>query len=170
MNWITVVWSMVAAACLTLAAMHLVVWLKQRDAWGHLLLACSAVSVAVVAGFELATMHARTPAMYGVLVRWAIPPIFVLTVSLVFFIRVYLRAGRVWLAWTVVAARALVVILNFIFTPNLHFRRITSLRHLQLFGGETVAIPEGEKNPWTVVAPLSLLLMVIFVLDAMISV
>jgi len=30
MNWITVLWSMIAAACLSLAAAHLLVWLRLR--------------------------------------------------------------------------------------------------------------------------------------------
>ena len=32
MSWITVVWPMIAGASLTLAAMHLLVWLKDRRA------------------------------------------------------------------------------------------------------------------------------------------
>ena len=37
MSWITVIWSMVASACLTLAAMHLLIWFKKRTAWANLL-------------------------------------------------------------------------------------------------------------------------------------
>jgi len=33
MSWITVFWSMSAAACLTLAAFYAVVWRKHRDSW-----------------------------------------------------------------------------------------------------------------------------------------
>jgi hypothetical protein len=133
-HWVTILWSMVAAVCLTVAAMLLLVWFKQRNAWGYLLLSCSAVSAAVIAGFELAAMRAQTPEEYGAIFRWSIPVVSVLTVSLVFFIRVHLRAGRWWLAWMVVVARTLVVILNFAFTPNLHHKQITGLRHLTIGG------------------------------------
>ena len=37
MSWITIVWSMNAAACLTLAAFYCVVWFKQRENWIYLL-------------------------------------------------------------------------------------------------------------------------------------
>src|SRR5262249_32620809 len=36
MSWITVVWPIIAGACLTLAAMHLLVWIKDRRAGASL--------------------------------------------------------------------------------------------------------------------------------------
>ena len=85
---------MIAAACLTLAAFYCVVWLKQRENWVHLLFSSSAVAAAAIAGFELAMMHAQTVRQYEVLVRWIHVPTWVLIVSLVGFVRLYLRAGR----------------------------------------------------------------------------
>jgi hypothetical protein len=60
MSWITIVWSMNAAACLTLAAIYLVVWCKQRQGSAHLVFSITAVAAAAIAGFELAMMHAGT--------------------------------------------------------------------------------------------------------------
>ena len=45
MNWVTIIWSMVASACLTLAAVNLVVWYKKRTAWANLLFSSTAVAV-----------------------------------------------------------------------------------------------------------------------------
>jgi hypothetical protein len=36
MSWITVVWSMIASAILTLALLYLVIWFNQRRQWAHL--------------------------------------------------------------------------------------------------------------------------------------
>ena len=44
MSWVTIVWSMIAAACLTLAAVHGVVWWWRRDAWANVLFALTAVA------------------------------------------------------------------------------------------------------------------------------
>ena len=41
-------------------------------------------------------------------------------------VRLYLRAGRMWLAWTVCGLRTLSLVLNFVFTPNLNYREITA--------------------------------------------
>jgi len=163
-------WSMDAALCFTLAGIYLLVWWKQRDGWVHLLFACSAVAAGVIAGYELASMGAETTAQYGLLVRWAHLPVWMVIVSIVWFVRLYLRAGRPWLAWSICGLRTLALVLNFVFTPNLNYREITGLRHLQWWGGETVSAPVGVPNPWTLVGQLSVLLLLIFFVDATITV
>ena len=169
MSWVTIIWAMIASACLTLALVHVLVWWRRREARANLFFALSAVATAVFAGCELWMMRAETPGAFGMAVRWAHVPGWVLIVSLVGFVRFYLRAGRLWLAWTVCGVRTLSLILNFICTPNLNYREITALGHVS-FLGETVAVAEGVPNPWMLIAHLSLLLLVIFVADAAISV
>src|SRR6266480_1897056 len=170
MSWVTMLWSMDSAFCFTLAGMYLLVWFKQREKWEHLLFSCSALAAGVIAGFELASMQAETTAQYGAVLRWAHLPVWMLFVSLVWFVHLYLRAGRRWLVWTVCGLRTLVLVLNFLFKPNLNFREITSLRHLSWWGGETVSAPVGVPNPWTLVGQLSVLLLLIFLVDATITV
>jgi two-component system, LuxR family, sensor kinase FixL len=169
MSWIIIVWSMNAAACLTLAGIYLLVWCKQREGWAYLVLSCNTVAGATLTAFELALLRAQTTEQYGVILRWAQLPVWVLVVSLVVFVRLYLRAGRPWLAWSVCGARTLALILNFIFVPNLSYRQIASLRQVSWWGGETVSVPVGVTNPWILVAQLSLLLLVIFFVDATIT-
>ena len=170
MSWITIVWSMNAAACLTLAGIYLVVWCKQRQLLAHLVFSITAVAAAAIAGFELAMMHAGTVGQYEALVRWIHVPVWVLTVAFVAFVRLYLHAGRPWLAWSICGLRTMVLILNFILTPNLNFRRITSLRHFSWWGGEMISVPFGVANPWGLLSLVSLLLLLIFFVDATITV
>ncbi len=170
MSWITVVWSMNAAACLTLAAFYCVVWCKQRENWVHLVFSFSAVAAAAIAAFELAMMHAKTVGQYEALLRWIHVPVWVLTVSFVMFVRLYLHAGRPWLAWSICGLRTLVLILNFIFTPNLNFQQITSLRQFSWWGGEVISVPIGVANPWATLSSVSLLLLLVFFVDATITV
>ncbi len=169
MSWVTIVWSMVASACLTLAAMHLRVWSGRRTAWAHLLFSLSAAGVAAYAGCELWMMRAETPGEFGLALRWAHVPVWVTIVSLVAFARLYLRAGRLWLAWTVCGLRTLSLLINcFGSGPNVNYREISALRRFS-FLGESVSAGEGVRNPWTVVGQLSLLLLVLFVTDASVA-
>ena len=170
MSWVTMLWSMVASLCFALAAIYLLVWFRQRENWVYLLFSCSAIAAGAIAGFELASMRAQTPAEYGALIRWVHLPMWILIVSLVWFVRLYLRAGRQWLAWSVCGLRTLTLVLNFLFTPNITYREIRSLRHLSWWGGETVSAPVGVANPWTLVGQLSALLLLIFLVDATITV
>src|SRR5258706_6570473 len=128
MSWVTIIWAMIASACLTLALVHALVWWRRRESRANLLFALTAVATAVFAGCELWIMRAETPAEFGMAVRWAHVPAWVLIVSLVGFVRLCLRAGRFWLAWTVCGVRALSVILHFVLTPNLNFRAVHRLR------------------------------------------
>ena len=169
MSWITIVWSMNAGACFVLAGVCFVVWCKQRESWPHLLFSCSAVAAGVIALIELTMLHANTVGQYTALVRWIHVPVWVLTLSFVAFVRLYLRAGRRWLAWSIYGLRTLVLILNFISTPNINFRVITGLRHFSWWG-EIVSVPVGVPNPWGLLSNLSLLLLLIFSVDATITV
>src|SRR5438093_4379967 len=169
MSWITVVWSMNAGACFVLAGVCFVVWCKQRDSWPHLLFSCSAVAAAVIALIELAMLHGKAVGQYAALIRWIHVPVWVLTLSFVAFVRLYLRAGRRWLAWSICGLRTLVLILNFISTPNINFRAITSIRQFSWWG-EIVSVPVGVPNPWGLLSNVSLLLLLIFSVDATITV
>ena len=162
MSWVTIIWAMIASASLTLGLVHVLVWCRRREALANLLFALTAVATAVFAGFELWMLRTETPVAYGMAVRWAHVPGGVLIVSLVGFVRLYLRAGRLWLAWTVCGVPTLSLIFNFVCTPNLNYREITALRHVS-FLGETVAVAQGVPNPWMLIAHLSLLLLVIFI-------
>jgi two-component system, LuxR family, sensor kinase FixL len=159
-----------AGACFVLAGVCFVVWCKQRESWPHLLFSCSAVAAAVIALIELAMLHGSTVGQYAELIRWIHVPVWVLTLSFVAFVRLYLRAGRRWLAWSIYGLRTLVLILNFILTPNINFRAITSIRHFSWWGGEIVSVPVGMPNPWGVLSNVSLLLLLIFSVDATITV
>src|SRR4051812_21622538 len=107
MNWVTVIWSMAASACLTLAAIYLIIWIKQRADLDHLLFSVAATAVAGIAVGELRMMCATTPEQFGLALRWVHIPIAIAIVTLVGFVRVYFRSGRRWLARLIWVLRAL---------------------------------------------------------------
>src|SRR5438034_8552106 len=169
MRWVVVIWSMGSGACVVLALMHIAVWWKDRAARTNLVFSVMAIAVAALAAIELALMRAQTPEQFGTVVRWLHVPAWVIVASLVAFVRLYLRAGRRWLAWAVIGVRTLSLILNFVFSPNINYWQITPLRHIS-FLGESVSVPTGVPNPWMLIAQFSLLLLVIFVIDAAMTV
>jgi PAS domain S-box-containing protein len=165
LSWVTVTWSTIAAASLTLAGVHGFVWLRQRETLANLMFALLALGTAGMAACELAMMQAATPATYGVALRWFQVPVWIAVVSLAVFVRLYLKAGRGWLAAAVVGLRTLVLAVNFLAPTNVNYRAITGLRQIS-FLGEPVAVPVGVANPWMLVAQLSLLLLLVYVVDA----
>ena len=130
MRWVVVIWSMGVGACLTLALVNFVVWCKDRTARANIAFSLLAIAVAIFAALELALMRAQTPEQFGTIVRWLHVPVWAMIASLVAFIRLYLRAGRPWLAWTVVGVRTVSLVLNFTFPPNINYQQITALKHI----------------------------------------
>ena len=169
MNPITIIWSMVASTCLTLAGIYLLVWFRNRTAWAYLFFSLAAVGTAAFAPCELWVMRAQTPAEFGTAMRWAHVPLMLWVVSFVWFVWFYLGAGRQWLAWAVCGLRTVAILANFLTGQNLNYREITALRHVP-FLGESVAVPESVVNPWSLVGQLSGLVFLIFVVDASITV
>ena len=169
MSWVTIVWSMSAAACLTLAAFYVAVWCKQRDKWLYLLFSSSAIAAGAISVFELCMINADSVARYQFLVRWIHVPVWVLTVSFVAFVRLYLHAGRAWLAWSIYGVRTLVLVLNFVFPVSINFRSITDI-HRFTWAGETISVPVSDANPWSLLSSFSLLLLLLFAVDVTITV
>ena len=163
------VWSTVASACLTLAIVHLIIWLRQTSQRAHLLFSMTAVAVAAIAACELLAMHAQTSEQLGRILWWGHILVFFAVVSIVGFVRLHLHAGRPWLGYTVCVVRLLAMIINISSVPNLNHKETTGLRHLKI-GGETISVAEGVSNPWCKVGELSALLPLIFVADASITV
>lgn len=165
MSWITVIWSMAAGISLTLAAVNLLVWLRDRDAVANALFSVSAVAAAVLAMQELALMRVQTPAEFGAILRWMHVSAATIVIATVWFIRLYLDAGRRWLAWAITGLRLLVLIPNFVLYPNATFAEVHALNPVS-FLGETLSVPVGDMNPWRFLILLSSVLLCIFVVDA----
>jgi len=97
--------------------------------------------------------------------RWGHVAVWLIVVSLIAFVRLYLGAGRVWLAWTACGLRTFALLLNFFTGQNLNYREITDLVPVR-FLGESVAAAKGVPNPWMLVGQLSLVVWLVFTIDA----
>jgi two-component system, LuxR family, sensor kinase FixL len=166
---VTIVWSMIAAACLTLAAVHLPVWWQDRQEHKSLAFSVAAICTAVIAYCELSALHARTPQAYAAAVRAAHIPVTVLLISLVAFILLYLQTGRLVLGISGIALRVFSTPFNYLSGDTLNFREIQSLRSIE-FLGDPVSIPVGVMNPWMLLSDVGLVLVIAFLIDATLSV
>ncbi len=157
---------MAATAALTLAVVHALVWLMDRKRPAHLLFSIIAFSVACITPLELAVMHAEMPAEVGNYVRWMHLPLFCALVSLTVFIQNYLGTGRAWLGWSFIAVRSLMLVINFSVLPNVHWKEIISLKEMVFLGEKISAVDQVVVRSWQGVGVLSILLLLVFVMDA----
>jgi two-component system, LuxR family, sensor kinase FixL len=169
MSWVTIVFSMTASACLTMALIYAFIWWRQRDAWAYLLFALAALGAGAMAACDLAAMRSDSVLQFAAAIRWMQLSIWVSFLALGGFVWLYFRAGRLWLLGCVCALRTVCVIANFSTGQNLNFREISAL-HQVPFLGETVTVASGAGNPWMILGILSLLGLLLFVADASIAV
>lgn len=166
MNWVVMIWSAAAGVTLCMAAVHLLVWLKDRHARASLVFAVTAVAAAGHSAGEMAMMFAATPAQWGQALRWIHVASFLGIAGSVLFVHFYLGTGRRWLAGLTIGVRFVALLVNFLSFPNINYREILSLRHIH-FLGEQVAI-QGEVviSPWMALAQSTFLFWLVYVIDA----
>jgi len=165
MSLVTVVWSMIAAACLTLAAVHLPVWWRNREARATLAFSVAAICTAAIALCELAMLKAATPADYAAAQRWMNLPVALLLIALAGFAHHYLDARLRWLAVTAIVLRLVSLAINFSVGESGNFLHATSLHAVELMG-EQVSIASGERNPWRAIGHLAIFLLMLYFIAA----
>ena len=168
MDWVTICWTAIGSTCLIAGVLSTLVWVRDRQSWPHLWFALAAFSVTLIGVAELLIMQADSPASAAQVQRWGHVPVFFYIFALVWFTYTYLGAGAWWLAWLVVAERLLVLVINFAGTGSINFSEVTALVPFQLFG-QTVQVPVGVQNPWSVFGALTVLLAVVFVAQATVA-
>lgn len=156
---------MVAAASLTLAAVHGLLWLLDRRNLANLAFCVVAVSVAAIARIEFGMVRATSVGEFADLVRWYHPPLFLFTAGLVFFVHLHFRAGRNWLGWTVIALRGVVTAVNF-FAPSLASWHVLRLEQRPLMGELATTSLEAATRPLQWLALAATVLLMLYVLDA----
>lgn len=169
MDWITIIWSMIASASLTLGLVHALVWWQHREKLDRLFFALLAVSTAWFAYFEWTALHAKSAENYATGFRWLQLPTWCMVAFLIGYVLTHLRAGNWWIAGLAVGLRTLSVVLNFFVVPSLHFVEITGLEHVVIMGAK-VTLPVGSPSLLMLVPHASLVCLLIFVAGAALTV
>ena len=165
MSVVTLVWSMIASACLTLSVIYALVWWRDRRAWAHLFFSLTAAATTVFTFSELAIMRAESPRELLTAMQWVQLTLSFWLVSISWFVWFYLDAGRRWLAWTITGMRLGCVLLNLLMWLDYPLPRLRQIRFL----GESVTVLGGGLPPHPVAVlfgQASILLILVFVADA----
>jgi signal transduction histidine kinase len=157
---------MQAAVALTVAVLYGVVWTVDRRNLAYLALCVVAIAMASVARVEVGMMHAATVAEYGDWARLCYLPVFFGLVGQVLFVQFFLGTGRRWLLLTIVAARVVVLVGNFLTHPTFAWREIVSLRHVPFLGEQVSIAGPVLLRSWHWLSVASYVLIIVFLADA----
>jgi PAS domain S-box-containing protein len=166
MSWFTLVWSMVAGACVVLGLMHLSLWLMDRKRWEFLLFSICASAAAGVALAEHHGLATESLDAYRLVDRWI--PVFLaaMLISLVWFVHLHLGTGRRWLAGAISMLWLLGLGCNFLSSQSMTFREITALKRLPTWFGVDFTAPVAVPNPAQHVGNAASVLILVFLTDA----
>jgi signal transduction histidine kinase len=166
MSNVTLLWTVIATVALTLAFFCALAWTLDRRNLAYLMFCLTAVATAACTPFELGMMHAQTPAEFGEWLRGYHLPIFFVLVGQLLFVQFYLGTGRPWLLWTIIAWRLAILVTNFMVHPNFHFHEIQLLREVQFLGEPISVVGAGVPREGQWIAIASVVMLVVFVIDA----
>jgi two-component system, LuxR family, sensor kinase FixL len=166
MNWITIIWPMVAAVCLTLGLLELRVGLTRPVDWARLLFAVCAFATAAVSGIELALTQTENPAQFQELLRWGDFGCGLMIVSMTAFVWVYFRSGQKWLAIAGPCIWCVGMLADLLPGSSMTYLKITAVRTVETFGGAFYQAAEGRPNPWHTFSHVGIVLIFVFVVDA----
>jgi PAS domain S-box-containing protein len=166
MSTLTLAWTASGAICLTLALVYAFVWLQRREAAGYLFFSLAALGASGCALAELMMMRATTIEAYVFWLRLEHIPIFLMLVSLAWFVVTYFGTARPWLAWAVTGAWALFALGSLVAPYTLIYSEVTALRELTLPWGERFVLATGEPHPLKLSADLVNLVLLAFFADA----
>lgn len=169
MSYVTIAWSSAAAAALLLCVVHFALWVIDRRATASLALAVLAGSLTGISICELGMMVSGSAADWLFWVRWCHLPLFVHITAIAVFVRLYLGTGRLWLMWTIIAMRAVILVANFRAEASFNFASVDAIRYVD-FLGERVAVLSGSQvSNWQWLATLSCIALILYVLDAVVT-
>lgn len=170
LSYVTVVWSMQAAAALLMGIVYFLVWARDRSAWASLAFSIVAFSIAGGAFAELMAMQSLTLQALVTSLRWASITGFFLICGVMFFFRSYLGTGRMWLLWTIVGIRIVLLCDSFLrMDASLNFKEVKSIKRIPFMGEHVSVVGQSLTSPRQLFATMSLLLLVIFLVDASVA-
>ena len=166
MDWLTLIFTAMATACLTLAVVHYTVWLRQRkDACANLMLALTATWTAGLAIMEMFMGQLADPVSYATALRVYQVLIWATFLSLVGFIRCsFPNCRRRWLGLLAVGMRTVLMASNLFCEWSSLFVKIHRMVPVEFLGGRAW-IPDGEIHPLTRLGQASMLALAIYILD-----
>ena len=166
MSPLNIAWSMAAGACAIIGLTHFFLWVREPAHKAYLLSATMSAAAAASALLELALLKGRDVDHYGRLLQWENTTIFVLLVTLVWYVDLRLGSRRRWLAYLITLLWIATLVVNFQFPHSVVFSEIQSLNEHVMPWGETYVHATGQLNPWLPLPNIAVLLIIAYVADA----
>lgn len=157
---------MCAAVCFMLAFVHMMLWIRGSYKLDYLIIAVMATAAGCKVILEMLMLLTSDIDQYIYLQKLDNISTFVVLLSLLWFIRVYLQAGSRWLLGVIVLLRVVDLVINFSSPGGAVFSEITAIGQSEAFWGELFSHPIGIVHPMKIWADIASLLILVFLAQA----
>lgn len=169
MNWLTPIWSVCGGACLTIAALHLLIALLGHQRKINLLVGLMALGATAVTFQELGMLHTTSIESARAGLHRLHFFLVLLLVPIPWFVQASFGSARRWLAWTATGLWCLALALSVTQTNSLTFSEIKGIHTGTTFWGEHFSQIDGIRNPLAWIADLGVLAILFHAVDASIG-
>ena len=152
MSPLGITWTLAAGICLSLGVVQLLIGLRRRPRWEHLVFAVMALVAAGAIMAEIATYHATSVEEYRLGLKSTVGLQIVWWVALVWFVVYYTDMRNRWAPWFVTILLGLAGVIHVLSPAGITHRQIESLRRVTLPWGEDIALGSGPRHPLTLLA------------------
>jgi PAS domain S-box-containing protein len=163
---LTIAWSMAAAASITLGLLHLVIFLRKRNAVANLLFSIIAMGGAGLTFTELLLLNERDIQQYVSIVKISHLFVSVLLIPLVWLVYVYFKTARRWLALTITGIWAITLVISHFSPYGINFSDITELKQISLPWGQSYTKAICTENPWCYLCHIAVVMILYYVSEA----
>ena len=166
MSWLTVIWSMCAAACGVMAVLALCIGLLGHQRRANLLVVAMAIGAGAVALAEIVHMKGIDPAAVDRTLRISEWFLTALVLSIPWFVQVRFGTGRLWLAGLATVTWMTAMVLTLVLPGGLTFSEVTGLTPRTTFWGESFMQIDGIRSPLAIPADLTVVMILAHTIDA----
>ena len=158
MEFLIIAQCMSAAAFLTMAFVHSLVWIRVRSEINHFLFAITLASAAANALAEANMYRSDSIATMAVALRWYVTTSGLWAIATIWFMVTYARVTRVGRGFAIAISGLLILamLMNIYSPASFLYSELTGLRQITLPWGEHFWLARGEDNPLRLVTELAL--------------
>ena len=169
MSQIIVANFVVFGICLTLAFIHIVIFIRRMEQKADFFFALMSFCMAGSAYYETLMYRAETIPAFNAALKTQISFQGIIWISLTWFIVFFTGSNRMRLATTVTVFYAVALVVNLIFPFGVLYYEIDRLFQIAMPWGERLVYASGKANPWRFVADIGWLLMIYLTIASLIQ-
>ncbi len=159
------IWSIAIGINLALSLLNLYFWIRRRQELSYLIFSVASFLAAMMAFFEMQQSTAGTVEQYASYLYSSTFIVGLLLITIVWFVYVFLKTGRRWLAISITISWSVLLVANMFSPYSIAFNEINGLKNIITPWGEVLHIATGSRNPWSHPADLTSLFILLYFID-----